>query len=69
MIEEKDMWDALESVSMREAIAALPDKLDSTLEEEGSLSKGQVRDRLHFEETVLSDDVHSANCYVLLEYY
>ena len=69
MIEEKDMWDALESVSMHEAIAALPDKLDSTLEEEGSLSKGQVRDKLHYEESVLSDDGHSANSSVWLESY
>ena len=69
MIEEKDMWDALESVSMHEAIAALPDKLDSTLEEEGSLSKGQVRDKLHYEESVLSDDGHSANFSVWLESY
>ncbi|KAK7692905.1 hypothetical protein QCA50_004541 [Cerrena zonata] len=40
-VEEKDLWDALESVGMREAVTALPDKLDSVLEEEGSLSKGQ----------------------------
>lgn len=42
LVEEKDIWAAIERVGMKDAIASLSDKLDTVLEDEGSLSKGQV---------------------------
>ncbi|KAK7692904.1 hypothetical protein QCA50_004540 [Cerrena zonata] len=41
LVEEKDIWAAIERVGMKDAIASLSDKLDTVLEDEGSLSKGQ----------------------------
>ncbi|KAJ6583769.1 P-loop containing nucleoside triphosphate hydrolase protein [Mycena sp. CBHHK59/15] len=39
--EEKDLWAALERVGMSEAVSALPEKLETVLEDSGSFSKGQ----------------------------
>ena len=41
IVEEKDIWAALKRVGMYEAVSALPEKIDTVLEDEGSLSKGQ----------------------------
>ena len=42
LIDEKDIWAAIERVGMKDAISSLSDKLDTVLEDDGSLSKGQV---------------------------
>ena len=42
LIDEKDIWAAIERVGMKDAISSLSDKLYTVLEDEGSLSKGQV---------------------------
>jgi ATP-binding cassette, subfamily C (CFTR/MRP), member 1 len=39
---EADIWAALKRVSMIDAVSALPEKLDTVLEDSGSFSKGQV---------------------------
>ncbi|CAL1707862.1 unnamed protein product [Somion occarium] len=38
---EKDMWAALQRVGMHDAVSTLPEKLDTVLEDEASLSRGQ----------------------------
>lgn len=40
---DAEIWAALERVSMSDAVSELPEKLDTVLEDGGSLSKGQVR--------------------------
>ncbi|KZT65538.1 P-loop containing nucleoside triphosphate hydrolase protein [Daedalea quercina L-15889] len=40
---DADIWAALDRVGMGEAVAELPEKLDSVLEDGGSLSKGQMQ--------------------------
>jgi ATP-binding cassette subfamily C (CFTR/MRP) protein 1 len=39
---DDDIWLALKRIGMSDAIASLPDKLDSVLEDRGCFSKGQV---------------------------
>lgn len=36
------IWDALERVDLKEAVSAMPEKLDTVIEDGGSLSRGQV---------------------------
>lgn len=36
------LWDALERVGLKEAVSEMPDKLDTVIEDGGSLSRGQV---------------------------
>lgn len=40
---DAEIWAALERVGMGDAVSGLPEKLDTVLEDGGSLSKGQVR--------------------------
>lgn len=40
---DAEIWAALERVGMSDAVSELPEKLDTVLEDGGSLSKGQVR--------------------------
>ncbi|KAH9920611.1 P-loop containing nucleoside triphosphate hydrolase protein [Fomitopsis serialis] len=41
--EDADIWAALDRVGMGDAVAELPEKLDTVLEDGGSLSKGQLQ--------------------------
>lgn len=40
---DEELWNALERVGLKEAVTELPEKLDSIVEDGGSLSRGQVR--------------------------
>ena len=40
---DAEIWAALGRVGMSDAVSELPEKLDTVLEDGGSLSKGQVR--------------------------
>lgn len=68
---DDEIWKALDRVSMKDAVSALPEKLDSVIEDGGSLSRGQVRLSDHFVYDWLSDFVcvPRNNSYVLHEYY
>jgi ABC-type multidrug transport system fused ATPase/permease subunit len=39
---DKDIWLTLERIGMSEAVSELPDKLETVLDDGGSLSSGQV---------------------------
>lgn len=39
---DKELWEALDRVGMHENVSSQSDKLDTILEDGGSLSKGQV---------------------------
>jgi len=41
LYDEQDLWAALDRVEMSAAVSALPEKLDTVLEDSGSFSKGQ----------------------------
>lgn len=45
---DDNLWDALEQVGLKQAVNDMPDKLDTVIEDGGSLSRGQVRELLRF---------------------
>lgn len=42
---DEELWNALGRVGLKDAVTALPEKLEEIIEDGGSLSRGQVRKR------------------------
>ncbi|CAL1703415.1 unnamed protein product [Somion occarium] len=65
-LSDVDIWSALEHVGMKDAVTTLPDKLDTVIEDGGSLSKGQkqllclARVLLHKRKIVVLDEASSS---------
>lgn len=63
-LEDAELWRALEHVGMKDAVTSLAEKLDTIIEDGGSLSKGQVNRFVVFYVDTLMSPFSRNNCSV-----
>lgn len=64
---DEKIWMVLRKLGLHDTISALPDKLDTVLEDGGSFSKGQVCFAVNFLWEKSDVDIGSVNCFVSQE--